>query len=86
MADDARKCAEQFDGERPHRGITGDIGERGSACPTTTYERLVGEMTAAYHLAAIYNLAVPFEIAQRVNVDGTGNVLDLCARPTSSSA
>ncbi len=31
-----------------------------------------------FHLAAIYDLAVPLEVAQRVNVDGTGNVLDLC--------
>jgi thioester reductase-like protein len=37
-------------------------------------------MTAAHHLAAIYNLAVPFDVAQDVNVNGTGNVLDLCAR------
>jgi thioester reductase-like protein len=36
-------------------------------------------MTSAFHLAAIYNLAVPLELAQRVNVDGTGNVLELCA-------
>ncbi len=38
-----------------------------------------GEIVSVFHLAAIYNLAVPLEIAQRVNVDGTGNVLDLCA-------
>ncbi len=31
-----------------------------------------------FHLAALYNLAVPVETAQRVNVDGTGNVLELC--------
>jgi nucleoside-diphosphate-sugar epimerase len=31
-----------------------------------------------FHLAAIYNLAVPLTLAQRVNVEGTGNVLDFC--------
>ena len=36
-------------------------------------------MRRVYHLAAIYDLAVPIELAQRVNVDGTGNVLELCA-------
>ena len=36
------------------------------------------EVTHVHHLAAIYNLAVPLELAQRVNVDGTGNVLELC--------
>ena len=31
-----------------------------------------------WHLAAVYDLAVPPEIARRVNVDGTANVVDLC--------
>ncbi len=80
MADDARKCAEQYDASDRIEVITGDIGERDLGLPEETYDRLVGEMTSAYHLAAIYNLAVPLDVAQRVNVDGTGNVLDLCAR------
>ena len=80
MADDARKCAEQFDASDRIEVITGDIGERDLGLDKDTYDRLTGEMTSAYHLAAIYNLAVPFEIAQRVNVDGTGNVLDLCVK------
>ena len=46
----------------------------GAASPPTAKVRSV------YHLAAIYNLAVPLEVAQRVNVDGTGNVLELCER------
>src|SRR4051812_614537 len=80
MADDARQSAEQFDASDRIEVITGDIGERRLGLPDDVYDRLVGEMTSAYHLAAIYNLAVPFEIAQRVNVEGTGNVLELCAR------
>jgi thioester reductase-like protein len=80
MADDARKCAEQYDASDRIDVITGDIGERRLGLPDETYDRLVGEITSAYHLAAIYNLAVPLEIAQRVNVDGTGNVLELCTR------
>jgi thioester reductase-like protein len=80
MAEDARKCAEQFDASDRIEVITGDIGERDLGLDKDTYDRLTGEMTSAYHLAAIYNLAVPFEIAQRVNVDGTGNVLDLCVK------
>ena len=80
MADDARKCAEQFDASDRIEVITGDIGERDLGLDKDTYDRLTGEMTSAYHLAAIYNLAVPFEIAQRFNVDGTGNVLDLCVK------
>jgi len=80
MADDARNCAEQFDASDRIEVIVGDIGERRLGLDDAAYDRLVGETTQAYHLAAIYNLAVPFELAQRVNVDGTGNVLDLCAR------
>jgi nucleoside-diphosphate-sugar epimerase len=43
-------------------------------------ERLTAETRAVFHLAAIYDLAVPLEIAQRVNVDGTGNIVELCQR------
>src|SRR4051812_47138781 len=60
--------------------LPGDIAERRLGLSDSDYERLLAETTAAYHLAAIYDLAVPLEVAQRVNVDGTGNVLELCAR------
>ena len=80
MADDARKCAEQYDASDRIEVIVGDIGENRLGLSDEIYDRLVGEMTSAHHLAAIYNLAVPLDIAQRVNVDGTGNVVELCAR------
>ena len=60
--------------------MQGDIGERDLGLPVTDLDRLKRETTVAYHLVAIYNLAVPLEIAHRVNVEGTGNVLDFCAR------
>ena len=59
--------------------IEGDIAERRLGLDDQTWDRLTGEITSAFHLAAIYDLAVPLELAQRVNVDGTGNVLELCA-------
>lgn len=37
------------------------------------------EVTEVWHLAAVYDLAVPETVARRVNVDGTGRVLDFCA-------
>ena len=58
--------------------IGGDIAQRHLGLDDATWERLAGEVTHVFHLAAIYDLAVPVEIAQRVNVDGTGNVLELC--------
>jgi thioester reductase-like protein len=58
--------------------VAGDISQRRLGLDDATWERLAGSVTHVFHLAAIYDLAVPIEIAQRVNVDGTGNVLELC--------
>ena len=77
MLDRAREVAADIDAERIEL-IVGDIAERRLGLPDSDYERLCGELTRAFHLAAIYNLAVPLTVAQRVNVDGTGNVLELC--------
>jgi thioester reductase-like protein len=60
--------------------IEGDIGDRSLGLQDADYERLAHQADTVHHLAAIYDLAVPLEIAQRVNVDGTGNVLDFCRR------
>ena len=79
MANAAREAAARLDSERIEV-LAGDIAERRLGLSDQDYERLAAETTAAYHLAAIYDLAVPLEVAQRVNVDGTGNVLELCAR------
>lgn len=79
MADDARDTAAKMGGGDRIQVLVGDISGRRLGLADDDYDRLVGEMTSAHHLAAIYNLAVPYDIAQRVNVDGTGNVLDLCA-------
>ena len=78
FADRARDVAQRIDGERIEV-LEGDISERGLGLADDQLERLRAEVTIAYHLAAIYDLAVPLDTAQRVNVDGTGNVLDVCA-------
>ena len=39
-----------------------------------------GDVREIYHLAAVYDLAVPRDVGMRVNVDGTRNVLDLAER------
>ncbi len=73
MADKARE-------EAPERleVIEGDITDRRLELSDEDYERLAAEVTQVYHLAAIYDLAVPIQAAQAVNVDGTGNILDFC--------
>jgi thioester reductase-like protein len=78
MTDRAREVAARLDGQRVEI-LTGDITDRRLGLDDDSYARLQGDVTIAYHLAAIYDLAVPLEVAQRVNVDGTGNVLDLCS-------
>ena len=78
MADAARAAAAEIGDDRVEV-IAGDIAERRLGLADADWERLTADVTSAFHLAAIYNLAVPLELAQRVNVDGTGNVLELCA-------
>src|SRR3954466_4594178 len=78
MVDRARSAAGSLDGGDRIEVLEGDIGERSLGLSDADLDRLESETTVAFHLAAIYNLAVPLEIAQRVNVDGTGNVLEFC--------
>jgi thioester reductase-like protein len=60
--------------------LPGDITDRRLGFDDATYDRLAGSATTVFHLAAVYDLAVPYDLARKVNVDGTGNVLDFCAR------
>jgi thioester reductase-like protein len=77
MLDAARTAAEEIDAGRIEV-IAGDIADRRLGLDDRDYARLAGDVRRVYHLAAIYDLAVPIELAQRVNVDGTGNVLEFC--------
>jgi thioester reductase-like protein len=79
MVERARTAAGEIEGGDRIEVLEGDIGERGLGLGKEDLERLKADTTVAYHLAAIYNLAVPLTVAQRVNVEGTGNVLELCA-------
>jgi thioester reductase-like protein len=82
MLDAARPLAGSIGGDRIEV-LAGDITDRRLGLADDDYERLAGEVRRVFHLAAIYDLAVPLEVAQRVNVDGTGNVLDFCHGATS---
>jgi len=44
------------------------------------HEGVLGDVTEAWHLAAVYDLAVDRTLGVRVNVDGTRNVLDALER------
>ena len=80
MADKAREAAGKIAGGDRIEILSGDISQRDLGLGDKDFDRISAETTAVYHLAAIYNLAVPFDLAQRVNVEGTGNVLGLCGR------
>jgi len=47
---------------------------------TTTIAASTDDVVEIYHLAAIYDLSVKRDLAMRVNVDGTRNVLDFAER------
>ena len=80
MVDAARSAAGDLPGGDRVEILAGDITDRRLGIAADDYERLAASTTAVFHLAAIYNLAVPLELAQQVNVDGTGNIIEFCQR------
>ena len=57
--------------------VTGDITESGLGVDPAHAE-LLDQVTEVWHLAAVYDLAAPADLARRVNVDGTARVLEFC--------
>jgi thioester reductase-like protein len=80
MAQRAREVAATLPGGDRVSVQPGDIADRLLGVGDAAYERLAADTTEIHHLAAIYDLAVPDAIAERVNVQGTQHVLDLARR------
>jgi len=57
--------------------VEGDIAEPQLALSAANRDLVQQEATRVFHLAAVYDLAVPEDVALRVNVGGTRNVLAL---------
>jgi thioester reductase-like protein len=57
--------------------VEGDIAEPNLALNARDLELVQREATRVFHLAAVYDLAVPQDVAMRVNVGGTRNVVAL---------
>jgi thioester reductase-like protein len=57
--------------------VAGDISEPGLALSVADLDLVQQQTTRIFHLAAVYDLAVPQDLAMRVNAGGTRNVLDL---------
>lgn len=56
--------------------VEGDIAEPKLALNASDLELVQQEATRIFHLAAVYDLAVPEDVAMRVNVGGTRNVVE----------
>ena len=57
--------------------LHGDITQPDLGLGVADLARVVAETVELWHLAAVYDLAVPRHTGMRVNVDGTRNVLDV---------
>lgn len=80
----AREVCERIEAENASfagrwRVLPGDIREPDLGVATEHAEGLRASVRRVWHVAAIYDLAVPKEIAEAVNVTGTARVLDFCA-------
>jgi thioester reductase-like protein len=69
--------------ERSHRKVrgrirllAGDITTQGLAIDAAHARELRKSVREAYHLAAVYDLAVRRDVGRKINVEGTKNVLD----------
>jgi len=56
--------------------VVGDITAPGLGMGESSARKLRTELTGAFHLAAVYDLAVARDVALRINVEGTRNVLE----------
>ncbi len=59
--------------------VTGDITVRGLGIEAKRAKELRRSLTQAWHLAAVYDLAVARDVGRRINVEGTKNVLEFVA-------
>jgi thioester reductase-like protein len=55
--------------------VLGDITEERLGMSASAARALQKELTGAFHLAAVYDLAVPREVGMKINVEGTRHVL-----------
>jgi thioester reductase-like protein len=79
----AERCLARLEREHPgfegrYELLEGDITDRFLGFDEQRYRELAETVNVVWHLAAVYDLAVPEQIAYRVNVTGTIHVLDFC--------
>jgi thioester reductase-like protein len=67
----------QLAGKTDFKIVEGDISQPGLALSAADLELVQQQTTRVFHLAAVYDLAVPEDLAMRVNAGGTRNVVAL---------
>lgn len=75
--EDARRYVKTLSTGATIEILQGDIVDMHLGLSGPEYGRLCDEVTDIFHLAAIYYLGVPKEVARKVNVEGTRNVIEL---------
>jgi thioester reductase-like protein len=81
FAEAARQQVQALEAAHHHvrgriRAVAGDITEPGLGLDAGEARALRETVTSAYHLAAVYDLAVTRAVGLKVNVEGTRHVLD----------
>jgi len=74
----AREVAGRLEDRDRLEVLCGDITAPRLGLSHADHDRLAAQVTQVHHLAAIYDLAVPSALAERVNVEGTRNVVAFC--------
>ena len=79
--DQARAAAEAIEAAHPHAHgriglVTGDITLQGLGIEAKPARDLRHALREAWHLAAVYDLAVRRDVGRRINLEGTKNVLE----------
>lgn len=80
----AKRQIEEIEATHAHtRGrigiVLGDITQARLGIDAAEAKVLQHQVTSAYHLAAVYDLAVKRDVGVKINVDGTRNVLEFLA-------
>jgi thioester reductase-like protein len=81
----ARSAVAEIEARHPHaRGrvdlLVGDITSQGLGLEAKQARELRRSLKQAWHLAAVYDLAVRRDVGRRINVEGTKNVLEFLAQ------
>jgi thioester reductase-like protein len=78
LLEKARAVASEYNGGGRLELVAGDIAKPRFGLDAETFDRLRGEVSEVWHLAALYNLAAPKRLSYDVNVEGTRHVLGFC--------